>query len=34
MCMKFRAFSKKIDEYQKLIISKIIDFQKCGYITV
>ena len=33
MFMKFRAFSKK-DEYPSLIISKIIDTERRGYLNV
>ena len=33
MYMKFRAFSKK-DEYPSLIISEIIDTERCGYLKV
>ena len=33
MCMKFRAFSKK-DKYPILIISKIIDAKRRGYLNV
>ena len=31
MCMNFRAFSKKKDEYPSLIISGIIDAERRGY---
>ena len=34
MCMKFRAFSKKKDEYPSLIISRILDSEKHGYLNV
>ena len=34
MCMKFRAFSKKKDEYPSLIISEIIDAKRRGYLNV
>ena len=34
MCMKFRAFSKKKDEYPSLIISEIIDSERRGYSNV
>ena len=34
MCMKFRAFSKKKDEYPSLIISEIIDPERRGYLNV
>ena len=34
MCMKFRAFSKKKDEYSRLIISEIIDAERRGYLNV
>ena len=34
MCMKFRAFSKKRDEYPNLIISEIIDAERRGYLNV
>ena len=30
MCIKFRAFSKKKDEYPSLIISEIIDAETRG----
>ena len=33
MCMKFRAFSKKVG-YSSLIISEIIDAAKRGYLNV
>ena len=33
MCMKFRAFWKK-DGYPSLIISEIIDAERCGYLNV
>ena len=33
MCMKFRAFSKKV-EYPSLIISEIIDAERRGYLNV
>ena len=34
MCMKFRAFSKKKDEYPSVIISEIIDAERRGYLNV
>ena len=34
MCMKFRAFPKKKNEYLSLIISEIIDAEKIGYLNV
>ena len=34
MCMKFRAFSKKKDEYPSLIISELIDAKRRGYLNV
>ena len=34
MCMKFRAFSKKKNEYPSVIISEIIDAEKRGYLNV
>ena len=34
MCMKFRAFSKKKDEYPSLIISEIIDAKRRVYLNV
>ena len=34
MSMKFRAFSKKKDEYPSLIISEIIDAERRGYLNV
>ena len=34
MRMKFRAFSKKKDEYPSLIISEIIDAERRGYLNV
>ena len=34
MCMKFRAFTKKENEYPFLIISEIIDAEKRGYLHV
>ena len=34
MCMKFRAFSKKKNEYPSLIISEIIDAERRGYLNV
>ena len=34
MCMKFRAFSKKKQEYPSLIISEIIDAKRRGYLSV
>ena len=34
MCMKFRAFSKKKDEYPSLIISEIIDAKRRGYLNI
>ena len=33
MCMKFRAFSKK-DGCNSLIISEIIDAERCDYLNV
>ena len=33
MCMKFRVFQKK-NEYFSLIISEIIDAERCGYLNV
>ena len=32
MCIKFRAFSKKKQEYHSLIISEIIDAKRRGYL--
>ena len=32
MCMKFRAFPNKKDEYPSLIISEIIDAERRGYL--
>ena len=34
MCMQFRTFSKKKDEYPSLIISEIMDFESGGYLNV
>ena len=34
MCMKFRAFSKKKNEYPNLIISDIADAKRRGYLNV
>ena len=34
MCIKFRAFSKKKDEYPRIIISEIIDAETHGYLNV
>ena len=34
MCMKFRAFSNKKDEYPSLIISEIIDAKRRGYLKI
>ena len=34
MCLKFRAFSEKNDEYPSLIISNIIDAERSGYLHV
>ena len=34
MCIKFRAFSKKKQEYPSLIISEIIDAKRPGYLNV
>ena len=34
MCMKFRAFSKKKDEYPSLIISELVDAKRRGYLNV
>ena len=34
MCMKFKAFSKKKDEYPSPIISEIIDGERRGYLNV
>ena len=34
MCMKFRAFPKKKNEYPSLIISEIIDAEIRGYLNV
>ena len=34
MCIKFRAFSEKNDEYTSLIISEIIDAERSGYLHV
>ena len=34
MCMKFRIFWKKKDEYPSLVISKIIDSKRGGYLNV
>ena len=34
MCMKFRAFSKKKQEYPSLIISEIIDAKRRDYLNV
>ena len=33
MCMKFRVFTKK-DEHSSLIISEIIDAERCHYLNV
>ena len=33
MCMQFRTFEKK-DEYPSLIISKIMDIERGGYLKV
>ena len=32
--MKFTAFSKKKDEYPSLIISEIIETERCSYLNV
>ena len=34
MCMKFRPFSKKKNEYLSLIISEIIDAERRFYLNV
>ena len=34
MCMKFRAFSKKKDEYPSVIISEIIDAEWRGSLNI
>ena len=34
MCMKFKAFSKKKDEYPSLIIPEIIYAERRGYLNV
>ena len=34
MYMKFRAFSKKKDDYPSLIISEIIDAKRRGFLNV
>ena len=34
MCMKFRAFPKKKNEYSSPIISEIIDAERRGYLNV
>ena len=34
MCIKFRALSKKKDEYTSLIISEIIYAERRGYLNV
>ena len=34
ICIKFRAFSKKKQEYPSLIISEIIDAKRRGYLNV
>ena len=34
MCIKFRTFLKKNDEYPSLIISEIIDCERGGYLNV
>ena len=34
MRMKFTAFSKKKDEYPRLIISEILDAERRGYLNV
>ena len=34
MCIKFREFSKKKDEYPSIIISEIIDAKRRGYLNV
>ena len=34
MCIKFRTFGKKKDEYPKSVISKIIDSERGGYLNV
>ena len=34
MCMKFKAFSRKKDEYPSLIISEIIDAERRGYLKI
>ena len=34
MCMKFRAFSKKKQEYPSLIISEIVYAERRGYLNV
>ena len=33
MCMQFRTFWKK-DEYPSLIISEIMDCERCGYLNL
>ena len=34
MCMQFRRFWKKKDEYPSLIISEIMDCERGGYLNV
>ena len=34
MCMKFRTFWKKKDEYRSLIISEMMDCEIGGYLNV
>ena len=34
MCMQFRIFWKKKDEYPSLIISEIMDCERGGYLNV
>ena len=34
MCMKFKAFSRKKDEYPSLIICEIIDAERRGYLKI
>ena len=34
MCMKFKTFWKKKNEYPRLTISEIMDFERGGYLNV
>ena len=34
MCIKFRTFWQKKDEYRNLVISRIIDSERGGYLNV